>query len=167
MSARATAEITQELADREAIRDCLYRYCRGSDRLDPELIASTLWPEATADYGSFKCGSAQEIVETVVSALKQMEQAKHQIGNCLIEIDGNFASVEAYSLGFKRASKPDGTRYERVTSSRYVDRMERRNNEWRVLKRLVLTDWAQEFPANDIGNGARKPKDRSYEFLSF
>src|SRR5215468_10447727 len=86
MSVTPPSQLAQEIGDREAIRDCLYRYCRGSDRLDPELIASTLWPEATADYGSFTCASAREIVERVVVALKGMEQAKHQIGNCLIEI---------------------------------------------------------------------------------
>jgi hypothetical protein len=35
-----------ELADREAIRDCLYRYCRGIDRCDAGLLQSAFWPDA-------------------------------------------------------------------------------------------------------------------------
>lgn len=41
-----------ELLDREAIRDCLARYCRGVDRLDRALLLSTYWPGAEDDHGS-------------------------------------------------------------------------------------------------------------------
>jgi len=33
----SVAQIPGELADREAIRECLYRYCRGIDRRDADL----------------------------------------------------------------------------------------------------------------------------------
>ena len=43
----------QQLADREAIRECVLRYSRGVDRLDVEQMKSAYWPEATDDHGRF------------------------------------------------------------------------------------------------------------------
>ena len=36
-----------ELLDREAIRDCIYRYCRGIDRADEASLRSSYRPDAT------------------------------------------------------------------------------------------------------------------------
>ena len=44
MSAPNTIEL-QDLVAREAIRDCLYRYCRGIDRADAEMLRSAYWPD--------------------------------------------------------------------------------------------------------------------------
>lgn len=41
-----------ELLDREAIRDCLYRYCRGIDRGDEAALRSTYWPDAHDNHAS-------------------------------------------------------------------------------------------------------------------
>ena len=38
------SKIANELADREAIRECLYRYCRGVDRLDAKMVRSAIGP---------------------------------------------------------------------------------------------------------------------------
>lgn len=35
-----------ELASHEAIRQGLYRYCRGADRRDPVMMASAYWLDA-------------------------------------------------------------------------------------------------------------------------
>src|SRR5579862_3908887 len=51
---RTVAQIKDELADREAIRDCLYRYCRGVDRCDMELLRSAYWPGAMDTHTGFK-----------------------------------------------------------------------------------------------------------------
>ena len=44
----------QELLDREAIRDCLYRYCRGIDRLDEQALRSAYWEDATDRHGAYQ-----------------------------------------------------------------------------------------------------------------
>ena len=43
----------QALLDREAIRDCLYRYCRGIDRADEAALRSAYWPDATDCHGAW------------------------------------------------------------------------------------------------------------------
>jgi hypothetical protein len=55
-------EAIQNLIDRQAIRDCLTRYCRGVDRLDRELVLSTYHPDAIDDHGAF-VGTREEFVD--------------------------------------------------------------------------------------------------------
>ena len=49
----STRKIMEELADREAIRECLYRYSRGVDRLDADMLRSAYWPDAVDNHLSF------------------------------------------------------------------------------------------------------------------
>ena len=42
----------QSLLDREAIRDCLYRYCRGIDRADEDARRSAEWPDVRDCHGA-------------------------------------------------------------------------------------------------------------------
>ena len=54
-----TSQILIELADREAIRECLYRYSRGVDRLDADMVRSAYWPDCTDNHMGF-CGNAED-----------------------------------------------------------------------------------------------------------
>jgi hypothetical protein len=44
------AAIAAQLADREAIKHCVLRYCRGLDRLDEAMLREVYWPEAIDDH---------------------------------------------------------------------------------------------------------------------
>lgn len=177
---RKTSEIAAEFADREAIRDCLYRYCRGIDRLDIDLILSAYWPDATDEHGNFLANSAQEFVEHAVPIIQSIDLTTHFIGNVLMQIEGEMASVESYIQAFHRMRRDDGSSYDHISSSRFIDRMEKRGGEWRIKHRLVVRDWFREFPdsaewnkgqlAQKLGYGRdtalslgnRKPDDPSY-----
>lgn len=180
---RKTAQFAAEFADREAIRDCVYRYCRGIDRLDVDLILSAYWPDATDEHGNFVTGSAQEFVDHAVPIIRSIDLTTHFIGNILIDIDGEQAFVESYIQAFHRMRRADGTRYDHISGSRFVDRMEKREDEWRIARRVVVRDWFREFSDSadwdkgELGGelgygrdrpldlGARKPDDRSYALL--
>ena len=43
----------QELCDRADIFDCMYRYARGIDRMDRELLRSTYHDDAVDDHVGF------------------------------------------------------------------------------------------------------------------
>ena len=45
-------EEVRALADKEAIREALYRYCRSVDRLDAPLGHSVFHEDSYADYGA-------------------------------------------------------------------------------------------------------------------
>ena len=176
-------EIAAEFADRESIRDCLYRYCRGIDRLDVDLILSAYWPDATDEHGNFLAKSAQEFVDHAVPIIESMDLTTHFLGNILIDIRNDEAFVESYIQAFHRMSKANGTRYDHMSSSRFIDRMERREREWRIKRRVVVRDWFREFPdtgewdkgqlpqtlgygkQEPLSLGLRKPEDPSYALL--
>src|SRR3546814_13116276 len=62
---KSISEIRDELADREAIRDCIIRYARGIDRIDEEELDSVYWDNATDDH-IFFCGDASRFKELIL-----------------------------------------------------------------------------------------------------
>jgi hypothetical protein len=131
----------QHLLDREAIRECLYRYCRGIDRADEEALRSAYWPDATDCHGAYS-GSAAGFIEQALSKLRAGGRRVHTICNVSIELDGDQAAVESYFLALQTsAENPGGQTF---LAGRYVDRFEARQGEWRVAARTVVYDWIEE-----------------------
>ena len=166
-------QFRDELADREAIRDCLYRYCRGIDRMDAESLASAYWPGALDHHTGFD-GSVEDFISWALPRLAAMEQGMHMIGNILIRIEGETAKVESYlwSVSVLPGESPRRV----VTCGRYNDRFEKHDDEWRIAERWVVHDWYEEVANSgdwDVGpfgmsgllRGAVKPLDQSYGWL--
>ena len=172
---RTVSQIKDELADREAIRECLYRYSRGADRCDEEMLRSAYWPDAIDDHLAFS-GTREELIAWMMPIMKDgMDQTMHMIGNILfLTLEGDVANVESYFYGFHRIRGENGKRHDCIGSGRYLDRLERRNDEWRIAKRVVVTDWFRDYPDSadwEIGPfgmkvppGGRYPDDLSYSF---
>jgi hypothetical protein len=171
-------QFAAEAADREAIRDCQYRYARAVDRLDVELLRECHWPDASIDFGALTANSLDEIVEKLEPIWATMFPCKHLMGNMLIEIAGTQATLETYHHSFDRGQNADGSWYERISSGRYLDRLEKRDDEWRFIHRRVVLDWNQMWTVEENGGvmtvldqldatskGLRKPDDLSYRVL--
>ncbi|MBU2288248.1 MAG: nuclear transport factor 2 family protein, partial [Gammaproteobacteria bacterium] len=84
----------QDLLDREAIRECLYRYCRGIDRADEAALRSSYWDDATDCHGAYR-GSASGFIEQALAKLRRGGRRVHQISNVLIDLRGDHAAVES------------------------------------------------------------------------
>jgi hypothetical protein len=168
------SQFRDELADREAIRDCLYRYCRGVDRCDPDMLRSAYWEDAWDDHLGFS-GDREALIAWLIPAVRGMDQVMHMTGNILIRLHGDTASVESYFYGIHRVPSETGPR-DIIGAGRYADRMEKRNDEWRIAHRTVITDWFRNYP--DSGDwvtgpfgmkaepGGRFPDDRSYGLIN-
>jgi hypothetical protein len=170
---RTVAQIRDEMADREAIRDCLMRYCRGIDRMDAEVLASAYWPGAMDHHTGFT-GTVEQFIAWALPRLAAMEQAMHMIGNVLIRIEGDSAKVESYLWSV--SVLPGEAPRQVMVCGRYLDKFEKRDDEWRIAERLVVHDWFQEAPATGdwgIGpfgmagllRGTTAPKDASIGWL--
>lgn len=150
----------QSLLDREAIRDCLLRYCRGIDRCDEQALRSAYWEDATDCHGAWN-GSAAGFIEQALTRLRQGGRRVHQLTNVLIDLHGDVAAVESSFFALQAtAAQPDR---ETFLCGRYVDRFERRNGEWRVAARTVVYDWIEERTRPELEQddaalfGARQP----------
>jgi ketosteroid isomerase-like protein len=150
----------QALLDREAIRDCLMRYCRGIDRCDEKALRSAYWEDATDCHGAWN-GSATGFIAQALSRLRQGGRRVHQITNVLIDLHGDVAAVESSFFALQATgAQPDR---ETFLCGRYVDRFERRNGEWRVAARTVVYDWIEERTRPELNQddaalfGARQP----------
>jgi hypothetical protein len=173
MEASLQADVRQ-LLDREAIRDCLYRYCRGIDRADEAALRSSYWPDAHDAHGAYD-GPAGGFIAQALPRLRAGGRRVHAISNILIELHGDVAAVESSFLALQSgAAAPER---ETFLCGRYVDRFERRQGEWRVSHRTVVYDWIEERTRPELAaddatlfgarrpNGAPAPRDPVYELL--
>ncbi|MEZ5729885.1 MAG: nuclear transport factor 2 family protein [Burkholderiaceae bacterium] len=150
-----------ELMDREAIRDCIYRYCRGIDRADEDALRSAYWPDAHDSHGAY-VGDAEGFVRRAMAAFKRGPRNVHQVTNILIEFAGpGIAVVESYFNALQRGPDPNGIVRQFHLAGRYCDRMERRDGQWRIAERTVIYDWVDaQSPAEaaeSVRFGVRKP----------
>jgi hypothetical protein len=166
--------LLQQLLDREAIRDCIYRFCRGVDRVDEKALRSVYWPDATGRHGAHQC-DATSFIESVLATRRAGGRAIHLIGNILIDLRGDAAAVESYFRSTLDGRNAQNRPQETLLAGRYVDRFERRYGEWRVAARTVVYDWVRhtqlgsEMDPESFGArqpaGAHKPADFLYELL--
>jgi hypothetical protein len=168
-------EQVQELKDRQAIYDCLMRYCRGIDRLDVGILKTAYHPDGIDDHGIFS-GNAWEFAEFIgpFDAELGVKQQTHRVDNVLIEFTGpDTASVESYNVTFIDAETPDGMAAS-VVGGRYLDRFERRDGQWKIAHRLYVMDWNinggstaewQQGLFGRLPHGRIDMKDTSYDLL--
>ena len=138
------------LVAKEHIRDVLYRYARGVDRKDVDLLKSCYHPDSIDAHWSF-IGSGFEFSEEILEPhqMGQVPVFKHFITNILIELDGDRAFCESSYL-FSQTIGLTRKRHAALTSEgRYLDVFERRNGEWRILHRLLVPEsgnWSLPVP---------------------
>jgi hypothetical protein len=138
--------VTQQLQsflEREKIRDCIARLARGEDRRSPELISACYWPDSTSDYGVF-FGTFEQYLAWVVPGSPAIPVTQHVLGQSIIELRGDAALVETQVMSYHRVNMGNEER-DTVIGGRYLDRMAKRNGEWRIAQRTMLYDWFQDF----------------------
>jgi hypothetical protein len=146
-----TAGDLQALLDKQAIYEVMMRYCRGVDRFDPDLITSAYHPDARDDHtGKIFTGATigKDIVEWLRPALNVVT---HHITNhtSVIGADGVTAGAESYYQGWHIEVR-DGTERTMHTVGRYIDRLAKRDGQWRIIDRLVVIEFARYVAKGDI-----------------
>lgn len=97
------------------------------------------------------------------------------IGNISIVLKGKFAAVESYFQALQQDRDPAGQSRTIFMCGRYVDKFEKRGDEWRIACRTVVYDWIRTGPGQDgddetnfalrSPNGGRSPDDPWYTLL--
>lgn len=144
------------LLDQNEIRDVIYRYCRGIDRCDYDLVRSCYHTDASDDHGDFR-GGVEDFIAYVQRGLPRFERTMHFIGNLLVEPDGDHARAESYIVAHHHL-RESRTKPERdfVAGLRYVDDFERRDRVWRIAARLCVFEWSRIDP---VAPGGWAPDD--------
>lgn len=133
----------EEMLDRHKIYEVLTRYCQGVDRGDVELIKSVYHKDAVDDHGMFK-GSGWDFADWIIDFLKEIRQCQHLIGNFSCELHGDTAYSETYCLAVSDYGKGQHV----IAYNRYIDRFEKRGDEWKIADRQVVLDVTRNVPAS-------------------
>lgn len=166
------AAALQTLLDKQAISEILMTYSRSIDRKDPELLASIYWPDAYDDHLLYE-GDIPGLVKFCFEFTDDMP-TQHFLGNVLIEMeDGANAHAETYYQAYHNMPMEDGSREDMTLLGRYLDHFQKREGQWKILRRVVALDAYTRVPATsewDSGlfagikmRGAAKPHDPLYK----
>lgn len=128
----------KKLTDREAIRDVLQNYCRAVDRGDIDLMKSCYHVDGTDDHGFF-VGRGWDFADYVLPLLAQLEVSIHSLTNPIVEVHGDQAYAETQWSVIHRL-KRFGKMTDMWHQGRYLDVFERREGEWKILKRVAVHD---------------------------
>ena len=158
------------LMSRLDIIDCINRIARGVDRLDRDIFRSGYHDDAILDFGTH-IGSPEQHMDFFFDLhARAQTRTAHTICNHTCEIDGDTAHAESYVIGL--FLNPDGISA-RLLAGRYIDRLERRDGEWRIALRRCTSEVmfsgdasvgnSEYFRNMDFLRGLRSPSDVSYQ----
>jgi SnoaL-like domain len=156
----------QDLADRMAITDQIYRYCRAVDRLDVAVGHRCFHVDSYADFGVYQ-GSGRGWIDFICQEHLNFLHHSHQVTNVVIETDGDRAGSESYVTATLRSG--EGPKLlQRQFWARYVDVWSRRDDRWAIDRRECVIDFAsigEVTPLEVSGRSRRDPDDPSYAVL--
>lgn len=159
----------ERLLDQQEIHECLTRFSRGMDRFDRDTYMSAFHDDAEMAAGPF-VGTVAECWDWAIPMHEAGQVATHHsLLNVTYDIQGDTAHTETYYIFVAR--NRDQSNW--MAGGRYVDRLERRNGEWKIALRTNLIEWSGILPTMDLpfadvpdiwGNGApsRSKEDPSY-----
>jgi hypothetical protein len=129
-----------EWRDRQAIYDVMLRYCRGIDRLDPELVASAYHPGAIDHHTGFD-GPVEAYVVWVERGLRRLGGTMHMLANHSVELRGDRAVAETYGQAVHWPDDSEEQIDSFTTGFRYIDELAHRDGRWAITERWAVREW--------------------------
>lgn len=159
-------EMIKELYDKECIKQKIYTYTRAVDRIDEELVKEVFTEDAEANYGYDK-GKAIDVVGRILDMHRTYYSTSHQITNILLKVNGDKATSESYATCYVYFRDEQGETIPSYTATRYLDKWERRNGDWKIVERVLAMDISNTISAVQMPqyNTARDKTDPSYRFI--
>ena len=153
-------KLINQLLDKQAITEVITTYARALDRFDEDLLRSVFHPDSQHAHGFVgpssdpslpsSPGKPGDFVAYAYAVLATHSRTHHQLGNVLIELDGDNAYTESYFSAYHRmrakgdplaAPNAYDTEMDFLVGGRYIDRMQKRDGVWKISHRTGLTDW--------------------------
>lgn len=126
------------LMDRTRILDCISRHARGQDRHDIEMLTSAYHADAHDEHGNI-VNEARHYARWV-NGLHDASFTVHLhcITTHTCQIEGDTAHTESYVL-FGLITRDEKDVW--FGGGRYVDRLERRDTDWKIALRRTIVDF--------------------------
>ena len=134
------SKLIRELADREAIRDLMYRYGRGVDSVNLEMVLSTFDDPSSliiqSGSGPQERHEGRRAVEAFYQASaiynKTNRLIRHRYKNPLIEVAGDNATASVY---WDEIREENNTLIQ--AGGTYFDKLRRTSEGWKFSERLI------------------------------
>ena len=142
------------LMDRAAIQDLMARYFSGLDRCDAAQVRSCFTDDVRSHYDHRPPSKGIEELMSGFRTFKRMAEGKmkvttHFMGNLIVKsIDGDVAETETNAIAFLVEPAEAAAGLVNMRSLRYIDRMRRQKDGWRISDRIHTLDWSCQMPAN-------------------
>lgn len=144
---------SQEIADKFAVIDTLYRFAAGIDLRDSELLASAFAEDAVSDFGpaAAKAGFEYPVLkgrDTIVSALSGslgQVDTTHSVSNPRVSVDGDKAQLDAL-VEAQHVLQSDHSRHY-LMKNRYDVELVRQGALWRIQRVTIDNVWRTGDPA--------------------
>jgi SnoaL-like domain len=144
-----TALTPTEAADRLAIRELFDAYAHCADRRDAEG-QKALFTDDTV-FAVYMDGEGsdptyvlhrREALTPVFDDLNRYEVTTHFNGQSTVNIEGNRASGESYTIAHHVYTE-DGNRKIMIASLRYLDTFAKIDGRWYFAERRLILDWSE------------------------
>jgi hypothetical protein len=143
----------QGLLDRAEIHDVLARYFQGIDGANPDQVRGCFTDDVRAAYAGRAFVHGIDALMGSFLAFKNKasgawKATTHFMGNLSYNtLQGDLAETETYAFAFLVTPGTPADKVE-MRSLRYLDRMRRTKDGWRICDRVHTLDWSCEVPAS-------------------
>ena len=143
----------QYLLDRAAIYELLARYFQGLDRCARDQVRACFTDDVHAYYDARPPVKGIDALMDTFRTFKRMATGSmkvttHFMGNMTIsKLDGDVAETETNAIAFL-VEPGDPTDRLSMRSLRYLDRLRRLADGWRISARIHTLDWSCQVPAD-------------------
>ncbi len=125
----------QLLLDRAAVRDVILRYASGVDRRDFDAVAACFTPDVEGRFGEEWRSGRDSLIE-YISGVVYFHTTMHMMGNGLVEISGDEASLQSYAMLSHHGTNEDGEEWQfNHSSALYSERLVRGDDGWAICER--------------------------------
>lgn len=132
-------ELQTLLDEREVVR-ALSRFARILDNKEWDSLVEVFAEDLTFDYGTGEEKAGMEALRANMTRfLDRCGKTQHLIGSIVVDVVGDTAISRAYvQARHQGVDDPSGPAFD--TNGEYVDRWERREEGWRIVRRDAI--WA-------------------------
>jgi hypothetical protein len=134
------------MLDHYEIGRTLAEYCQGADRVDEARMRSVYVEDSWDDHGLVKATGPEFARQMSAMIAEGTETMYHLLGQSLINVKGDEAGAETYFFAVSREGNDSGPPICNFLGGRFVDKLQREGEGWKIKHRVVVRDWTMSLP---------------------